>query len=203
MIQGMPYACVIYIDSLLGDPPDIDEGPFLPLPSAVPPGDRTVMINTPAYVEYGYNLTLVCNIASGTHPITIMWLRDGQPYPAGGNNSVITVSDYTNGENITCRAENVVGFDMESTTVNVFGKGFLLSNIDIDKNYIPCNCTILNSLHFILHAHLLRICIFNHNSRDQSEIVHIFEIQHFNPPSKKASQVALTQAKRMLLIIIL
>ena len=118
------YMCVIYIYSLLGDPPDIDEGPFEGLPSAVPPGDRTVTINTPAYIVDGFNLTLVCNIASGTRPITIMWLRDGQPYPAGGNNSVITVSDYTDGEVFTCRAENVVGFDMENTTVNVFGKYF-------------------------------------------------------------------------------
>ena len=118
------YMCVIYIYSLLGDPPDIDEGPFIPLPPTLPPGDRTVKINTPAYIVDGFNLTLVCNIASGTRPITIMWLRDRQLYPAGGNNSVITVSDYTDGEAFTCRAENVVGFDMENTTVNVFGKYF-------------------------------------------------------------------------------
>ena len=80
------------------------------------------MINTPAYIVDGFDLTLICNIASGTHPITIMWLRDGQPYPAGGNNSTITVSDYTDGEVFTCRAENVVGFDTENTIVNVFGK---------------------------------------------------------------------------------
>jgi len=63
----------------------------------------------------------MCRIASGTSPITIRWFRNGQPYPAGGNNSV-TVSDYTDGENIACRADNDIGFDIENTTVNVFGK---------------------------------------------------------------------------------
>ena len=117
----MPYVCVIYIHSLLGDPPDIDEGPFIPRPSTVPPGDRTVDINTPAYIVDGFDLTLMCRIASGTRPITIKWFRNGQP---GGNNSVITVSDYTDGENIACRADNDIGFDIENTTVNVFGKHF-------------------------------------------------------------------------------
>ena len=121
--------CVFYLHKSLDGPPDIDEGPFIPQPPAVSPGDRTVVINTPAYIVDGFNVTIVCNLASGAHPITIMWLRDGQPYPAGGNNSVITVSDYTDGEVFTCRAENDIGSDIENTTVNVFGKYRIRKNI--------------------------------------------------------------------------
>ena len=107
--------------TLLGDPPVIDKGPFIPLPPALPPGDMTVIINSPAYIINGFDLTLICNITSGTRPIDIRWFRDGRPYPAGGNSSIITVSDYTNGEVFTCRADNIVGFDMANTTVIVFG----------------------------------------------------------------------------------
>ena len=111
-----------YIHALLGDPPDIDEGPFIPLPPVLPPGDMIVIVNSPAYIVDGFDLILVCRLVSGTRPITIMWLRDGEPYPTGGNNSRIAVSDYTNGEVFTCRADNIIGFDMENTTVIVFGK---------------------------------------------------------------------------------
>ena len=121
----------IYIHSLLADPPDIDEGPFIPQPPFVRPGDMTVRINTPAYIVDGFILTLVCRLVSGTRPITIMWFRNGHPYPAGGHNSRITVSDYEDDEIFTCRAVNIVGFDMENTTVN--GKYFLLNKVDIES----------------------------------------------------------------------
>ena len=122
-MDGTKHAiCVIYMHALLGDPPDIDEGPFMPLPPALRPGDRTVRINTPAYIVDGFNLTLECNLVGGTPPITIKWLRDGQPYQARGNNSVITVFDYVDGEEFTCRANNSIGFDIKNTTIKVFGK---------------------------------------------------------------------------------
>ena len=114
------YSCFIYI----ADPPDIDEGPFIPQPPTIIPGDMTVMIGTPTYVIDGFDITLVCNIASGTRPITIRWIRNGASYPAGGNRSTITVpdTDYNDGDDFTCRADNIVGFDEETTMINVFGK---------------------------------------------------------------------------------
>ena len=109
---------------LIADPPDIDEGPFIPQPPTVIPGDMTVTIGTPAYIIDRFDLTLVCDIVSGTHPITIMWLRNGLPYPAGGNQTVITIpdTDYNDGDVFTCRVDNIVGFDMENTTVNVYSE---------------------------------------------------------------------------------
>ena len=105
---------------LLADPPDIDEGPFIPPPHIVMPGNMTVTIGTPSYIVYGFYLTLVCDIVNGTRPITIMWLRNDAPYPAGGNQSVITIpsTDYNNGDVFTCRADNIVGYDMKNTTIN-------------------------------------------------------------------------------------
>ena len=67
-------------------------------------------------------MTIVCDILSGARPITIRWFRDGVLDLTRGNVSTITVTDYTDDEEFTCRAHNNVGFDEESTTINVFGK---------------------------------------------------------------------------------
>ena len=107
---------------LLGSPPDIDEGPFIPQPATVPSGDMEVQIGSPAYVIEGADITLVCDILSGTSPVTIMWFNNGVLDPTRGNVSTITVTNYNDGDVYTCRAENDVGFDEESTTINVFSK---------------------------------------------------------------------------------
>ena len=81
-----------------------------------------VQIGSPGYVVDGSDVTIVCDIASGTRPITISWFRNGAPDPTRGNVSTITVTDYNDGDEFTCRADNDVGFDEESTIINVFGK---------------------------------------------------------------------------------
>ena len=111
---------MIYI--ILGNPPDIDEGPFIPQPATVLPGDMEVQIGSPAYVIDGANITLVCDILTGTSPITIMWFHNGVLDSTRGNVSTITVTDYNDGVVFTCIAENDVGFDMKITTINVVGK---------------------------------------------------------------------------------
>ena len=118
------HACFILKFIFLADPPDIDEGPFISQPPIVMPGNMTVTIGTPTYIVVGFDLTVVCDIASGTHPITIMWIRNDMLYPAGGNQSVITIpdTDYEDGDVFFCRADNIVGFDIENTTINMFGK---------------------------------------------------------------------------------
>ena len=116
---SITHVLFIYI---LDFPPDIDEGPFIPLPDMVPPEDMEVQIGSPAYVVDGFDVTIVCSILNGTHPITIMWLRNGKVDTIRGNVSTITVTDYTDGDVFTCRADNNVGFDMKITTINVVGK---------------------------------------------------------------------------------
>ena len=81
-----------------------------------------VQIGSPGYVVDGSDVTIVCDILSGTRPITISWFRNGAPDPTRGNVSTITVTDYNDGDELTCRADNDVGFDEKSTTINVFSK---------------------------------------------------------------------------------
>ena len=88
----------------------------------VPPEDMEVKIGSPGYVVDGFNVTIECSILNGTHPITIMWLCNGVVDPTRGNVSTITVTDYNNSDLFTCRADNNIGFDLENTTINVFGK---------------------------------------------------------------------------------
>ena len=57
--------------------------------------------------------------------------------PTRGNVSTITVTDYNDGDVFTCRADNDVGFDEESTTINVFSKWA--------GNYITCVIYIFNN----------------------------------------------------------
>ena len=91
-------------------------------PPTVPPGDMEVQIGSPAYVIDGADVTLVCDILTGTHPITIMWLHNGVVDSTRGNVSNIVVTNYNDGDEYTCRADNDVGYDNKSTTINVFGK---------------------------------------------------------------------------------
>jgi len=85
-----------------------------------------VDVATPVYAIDGDDVTIVCDIASGTRPITISWLRNGMEDTSFGNVSMITISDVNfdddNGDMYTCRAVNPIGFDEETTVVNVFGE---------------------------------------------------------------------------------
>ena len=102
------------------DPPVIDEGSFIPRPSNITRGNKRVKIGTSVYVYGEFDVIIDCNIINGTPPITITWFRNGSPYPANGNTSnTITITDGNDGDVFKCRADNIVGFDMESTTVYV------------------------------------------------------------------------------------
>jgi len=102
-------------------------------------GTMRVDIGSPVYVIDGSNVVIDCDIASGTPPITIRWFRNGQLDTSRGNVSTITVTDASDGDVFMCRADNNIGFDMESTTINVFGKGILNSYLVIHENFIH-NC---------------------------------------------------------------
>ena len=117
------YSCLLFYLLSLAVPPEIDNGPFIPQPPNVMPGNMTTRIGSNVCVVDGFDVTLLCNIVAGTRPITITWLRNGIPeVPLRGNMSTITVTDATAGDVFTCRADNVVGFDEETTTIYVFSK---------------------------------------------------------------------------------
>ena len=104
---------------ILSDPPDIDEGSFVPRPSVNTRSNKRVKIGTPVYVYSGFDVIIDCNIMSGTPPITIKWLRNGSLDPTRGNVSTITITDARNGDIFKCRAENNIGFDTENTTIYI------------------------------------------------------------------------------------
>ena len=107
---------------ILGNPPGIDEGPFIPLPDTVIPGDVTVKIGSPVYVVDGFDVIINCSILTGTPPVTIIWLRNGVLDSSLGSATSITIDDYMDGDMFTCRADNNVGYDNETSTIRVFGK---------------------------------------------------------------------------------
>ena len=104
---------------LLGNPPDIDEGPPMSRLTTIIVGNKRVTIGSPVYVHDGYSVTIDCTTVSGTPPITIRWFRNGTLIAGDVNN--ITITDANNSDVITCRADNNVGFDEEVTTITVIG----------------------------------------------------------------------------------
>ena len=101
------------------DPPDIDKGSFVPRPSVITRGNKRVKIGTSLYAYSGFDVIIDCNIVNGTPPITIQWFINGSPYAAGGNMSTITITGASNGDVYKCRADNIIGFDTEYTTIHV------------------------------------------------------------------------------------
>ena len=112
---------LLYLDIL--DPPVIDKGSFVPKPSVITRGNKRVKIGTPVYVHDGFDVKIDCNTVNGTPPINITWFRNGSPYPTRGSVSTITITDASNDDIFKCRAENIIGFDTENTTIYVeYGK---------------------------------------------------------------------------------
>ena len=105
------------------DEPVIDKGSHVPRPSVITRGNKRVKIGTPVYVYSGFDVIIDCNVVNGKPPITIQWFRNGSPDPTRGNIYTITITDARNGDVFKCRADNNIGFDSESSTINiVYGK---------------------------------------------------------------------------------
>ena len=91
------------------------------MPDNITKGNKRVKIGTDVYVVDGYNVTIDCNIVSGTTPITFSWLRTGTPFR--GNVTTITITNVIY-DVIICRANNSIGFDEKNTTIHVECKSF-------------------------------------------------------------------------------
>ena len=88
-----------------------------------------VKIGTTAYVIDGNDVTIKCNIASGTRPITISWFRNGLEDTSVGSVSTITISNVNDGDMYLCRADNRFGFDEEITMIVVQRKWYILLSV--------------------------------------------------------------------------
>ena len=82
----------------------------------------TVKIGSPVYVVEGSDVIINCDILTGTPPIFIIWLRNGVLDSSLGSANSITIDDYMEGDTFTCRADNAIGFDNETSIISVFGK---------------------------------------------------------------------------------
>ena len=94
-------------------------------PPSVQKGVITVKVGVPVYTIHGFNVTIVCNVIGGKHPITIKWLRNGQPDQFIKNITIATVNDPNDEDVITCIAENEDGFDKKDTQI-MFGHNFCI-----------------------------------------------------------------------------
>ena len=94
----------------------------MPQPPKVISDKQSVKIGTPVYVVDGFNVTIDCDVISEVPPINITWCRNGVPDLFRGNVSTITITDASDGDVFTCRAENNIGCDKKETIINVFGK---------------------------------------------------------------------------------
>ena len=110
--------------SILDGTPDIIEGPFEE-PSIVTDGPKSVDIGTPVYVVVGNDVIIQCDVLSGMHPFNTSWYRNGRSY-GRKNASFIVIDDARDGDVFSCIAENCKGFDNKSTTINVFGKWYMI-----------------------------------------------------------------------------
>ena len=107
-----------------------------------------VKIGSPVYVYSGFDVIIDCKLLDGSHPLTIKWFRNGSPDLTRGNVSTITITDASNGDVFKCRADNIIGFDTENTTIHV--------------EYGKCVCLMFNCMYvyiFMCGSLLPRGCV--------------------------------------------
>ena len=99
------------------DPPDIDEASSRS--SFITATNKRAKIGSNIIFPKGY-VIIDCNIVGGTPPINITWFRNESPYPTEGNTSTtITITDPRNQDVFRCRADNIIGFDSEQSTLMI------------------------------------------------------------------------------------
>ena len=159
------------------DAPVIDEGSHVPRPSVITRGNKRVIIGTSVYVHDGFDVIIDCNIVNGTPPITIQWFRNGSPDLSRGNVSTITVINATsNGDIFTCRAENIEGFDMESTVINVdYGTYICMYSKCVSCIFHICMCVVYD-VHYAIQGNVqFCIAVDIHTMKFKDTIIHILD----------------------------
>ena len=106
-------------------PPNIDKG--ISQSPTVEKGTIRVKIGSPVYTVDGFNVIIDCNVISGHLPVTIFWFYNQQYDQSRENMSTLTVTDAKDGDNITCKAENSIGFDVQFTQINIVYKKFCIA----------------------------------------------------------------------------
>ena len=90
--------------------------------------------SAPSNLQQGDRATLTCTVARGDSPLTLMWMKDGEPIPMGEStykvlnfdefNSMLTLESLNLEHigNYSCRASNPAGSSSVETQLIVYGK---------------------------------------------------------------------------------
>ena len=98
---------------LLGAPLDIDEGPLIPPPPDVKSENISVKIGFPVFILDRFDRDVI---------IDCIFLLEYIQLPSVGftidyNVSTIRVTDYRDGDVFSCKVDDIIGFDEESTAI--------------------------------------------------------------------------------------
>ena len=88
-------------------------------------GTIHIDIGTSVYVPNRTIVMIDCNIVNGTPPISISWFQNEIADLERGNASTISITaghDAYDDDVFSCKAINIVGFDIENSTIKIFGK---------------------------------------------------------------------------------
>ena len=105
----------------------VDAGGSKPL--SVENGTITVNVGSTVYTVYGFTIIIICNVTVGEAPFNTTWYRNGKQINlSAGNVSNITVTDATEDDVFTCKANNWKGFDQQNTTIRFANNTFCIYN---------------------------------------------------------------------------
>ena len=93
---------------------------------------KVVPFSAPSNLQQGDRATLTCTVARGDSPLTLMWMKDGEPIPRENSYKVLNFDEFNsmltleslNLEHIgnySCRASNLAGSSTVATQLNVYG----------------------------------------------------------------------------------
>lgn len=97
---------------------------------------KVVPFSAPSNLQQGDRTTLTCTVARGDSPLSLMWMKDGEPLHNGGFssssikvinfdefNSMLTIESLGSEHigNYSCRASNEAGQSAVATLINVHG----------------------------------------------------------------------------------
>ena len=100
---------------------------------------KVVPFTAPSNLQQGDRATLTCTVARGDSPLTLMWMKDGEPIPRGKSsykvlnfdefNSMLTLESLNLEHigNYSCRASNTAGTSSVETQLIVYGKFCVIS----------------------------------------------------------------------------
>ena len=124
---------------------------------------KVVPFTAPSNLQQGDRATLTCTVARGDSPLTLMWMKDGEPIPRGKSsykvlnfdefNSMLTLESLNLEHigNYSCRASNPAGESSVETQLIVYGKFYVISRKNSFLLFLYFSPTRFSALQFWQH----------------------------------------------------